>query len=390
MESSSAKKENNLKTFTIASFLNDFGSDIISPIWPLFVTSFAGANMAVLGLIDGLGEAIVSISQAASGYFSDKTRKRKVFVWLGYIFGAASRVGYALANAWQCLVPFRVLDRAGKMRGAPRDAIIADFSNDGDRGSNFGVLRAFDNLGAVCGILFSIAMLDVLGYRSLFLLAAIPSLIGAALIFANVKEPKTKDKFEYKEISLKDFDGNFKLFLALSAVFAFGSFSYSFLLVFANKFGFAVAAVPVLYLLFTLVASVFSIPFGRLSDKIKSRKKILMISYVCWLFSCSLFVISQSWISIVLAFIFYGLYKGAADTVQTAFVAELSPKDRRASGLGGFKMVVGLWALPASFVAGILWDSIGTTAPFYFSIVLTVISITALFFVKEKKLSRIG
>src|SRR3989338_10573064 len=111
------QEKKTIRIFAWGSFLNDLGSDIIYPIWPLFVTTFLGANMAVLGLIDGLGEAIVSISQAASGYLSDRIRKRKVFIWTGYLFGSISRVGYALSTDWQHLIPLKILDRAGKMRG---------------------------------------------------------------------------------------------------------------------------------------------------------------------------------------------------------------------------------------------------------------------------------
>jgi len=127
--------------FSLASFLNDFGSDMIYPIWPLFVTSFLGANMAVLGFIDGLGDAIVSISQAVSGYLSDRVKKRKIFIWTGYLFGSMSRIGYALSTMWQYLVPFRILDRSGKIRGAPRDAIVADVSTKENRGKNLGYLE---------------------------------------------------------------------------------------------------------------------------------------------------------------------------------------------------------------------------------------------------------
>jgi len=182
MEQTEAKKT--VRTFALASFLNDLGSDMIYPVWPLFVTTVLGANMAVLGFIDGLGEAIVSISQAASGYISDRIRKRKIFIWTGYLFGSLSRIGYGAATAWPHLVPFRILDRAGKIRGAPRDAMIADVSTDENRGRNFGLLRAMDNLGAVCGILICIFLFRVLGYRTLFFLAAIPSIIGAFLIFS--------------------------------------------------------------------------------------------------------------------------------------------------------------------------------------------------------------
>ncbi|MDI6654756.1 MAG: MFS transporter [Candidatus Hydrothermarchaeota archaeon] len=372
-----------VRTFALASFLNDLGSDMIYPIWPLFVTSVLGANMAVLGFIDGLGEAVVSISQAASGYISDWLRRRKVFIWTGYFFGSLSRVGYALSTAWQHLIPFRILDRAGKIRGAPRDAIIADISTKENRGKNFGLLRAMDHLGAVCGIIVCILFFGLLGYRNLFLLAAIPSAIGALLILSLIKEKKPANVRIYKGLSLKDLDKNFKLFLLLSSFFALGSFSYSFLLIYAKEFGFQVAFVPVLYLVFTAVASVFSLPFGKLSDKI-GRKQVLMLSYIFWGLVCLSFIFIQSYLAIILTFVLYGLHKGALEPVQKTFVSELAPTEYRASSLGGFQMVVGLCALPASLIAGILWDKINIFMPFYFSLSLTILSIIMLIFVKEK------
>ena len=371
-----------VRTFALASFLNDLGSDMIYPVWPLFVTTVLGANMAVLGLIDGLGEAIVSISQAASGYVSDRIRRRKVFVWTGYIFGSLSRIGYALSTVWQHLIPFKILDRAGKIRGAPRDAIIADISTKENRGRNFGLLRAMDNFGAVCGIIICILFFGLLGYRNLFLLAAIPSAIGALLIFSLIKERKPAARI-YKGLSLKDLDKNFKLFLLLSSFFALGSFSYSFLLIYAKEFGFQVVFVPVLYLMFTAVASVFSFPFGKLSDRI-GRKSVLVLSYVFWGLVCLSFIFIQSYLAIILTFVLYGLHKGALDPVQKTFVSELAPIEYRASILGGFQMTVGLCALPASLIAGILWDKIGILMPFYFSLGLTFLSIIMLMFVQEK------
>lgn len=373
-----------IRTFALASFLNDLGSDMIYPIWPLFVTSVLGAPMSALGFIDGLGEAIVSISQAVSGYISDKIRKRKIFVWTGYLFGSLSRVGYAISSVWQHLIPFRILDRAGKIRSAPRDAIIADISTKENRGKNFGLLRAMDNLGAVCGIIVCILFFKLLGYRNLFLLAAIPSVIGASLIFHLIKEKKPADIKIYKGLSLKDLDKNFKLFLLLSSFFALGSFSYSFLLIYAKEFGFQTAFVPVLYLVFTAVASIFSVPFGKLSDKI-GRKQVLMLSYIFWGLVCLSFIFFRSHLAIILAFVLYGLHKGALEPVQKTFVSELSPIKYRASSLGGFQMVVGLCALPASLIAGILWDKISIFMPFYFSLSLTALSIIMLIFVKENK-----
>jgi MFS family permease len=373
--------------FALASFLNDLGSDMIYPIWPMFITTGLGASMSVLGLLDGLGDALVSISQAASGYLSDRIRKRKVFVWLGYLLGSGARVGYALSATWQHVLPFRVLDRAGKMRGAPRDAMIADVSSRANRGTHFGVLRAMDNLGAVCGILVCMVLFGVLGYRSLFLLAAIPSAVGAILVVLAIKERKPADERIYKGISFSDLDRNFLLFLFLSAVFSLGSFSYSFLLMYAHELGFRLGFLPVLYLVFTAVASLVSLPFGRLADR-AGRRTVLLMSFLFWGLVCVCLLLVRSREGVVVAFVFYGLHKGAIDPVQKTFVSELAPRAYRASSLGGFQMVVGLCALPSSLLAGLLWDGVGVFVPLYVSIGLTTMATVLLIFVKEKTADR--
>ena len=387
MNSKAEKTQGNGKksivVFSLASFLNDFGSDIIYPIWPFFVTSLVEVNMAVLGLIDGLGEAIVSISQAGSGYLSDRLGKRKVFIWTGYFFGAMSRVGYAFSTVWQHLVPFKVLDRAGKMRGAPRDAIVADLSTDGNRGRNFGLLRTMDNLGAVWGIVTSLFLFGYLGwsYTSLFLLAAFPSLFGVLLILLFIRDRKTKEI--YKGLSLKDLTFNFKLFLLLSAIFALGSFSNSFLLVYAREAGFAESFVPVLYLIFTAMASLTALSFGKLADRL-GRRFVLILAYLLWGLMCVGFIYSSDYLGIILPFVVYGLHRGAIEPVQRTFVSELSPIEHRASLLGAFHMTVGLCALPASLIAGLLWDTFGGRAPFYFSLGLTSLTVVLMLFLREK------
>jgi MFS family permease len=378
-----AGRKKTVRTFAAASFLNDLGSDMIYPVWPLFVTSL-GANMAVLGFIDGIGDAIVSVSQAVSGYISDRIRKRKVFVWLGYAFAFLSRVGYAFSTFWQILIPFRVLDRAGKMRGAPRDAMIADLSTQANRGESFGVLRAMDNLGAVCGILLCILLFQYLGYRDLFLLAAIPSVVAVILILFRIREKKTGETRIYKGIRLSDLDRNLQLFMFLSSLFALGSFSYSFLLITSKDYGFQVAFIPVFYLLFTAVAFLCSLPFGKLSDR-TGRKCVLLISFVLWGLVCLTFLFLKGAWAVFAAFILYGLHRGSLDTVQKAFVSELGPEAYRASVLGGFQMVIGLCALPASLLAGLLWDQIDRHAPYAFSLGLTVVAALLLIFVKEKR-----
>jgi len=383
MKYQSTEPKKTIRTFALASFLNDLGSDMIYPVWPLFVTTILRANMAVLGFLDGLGEALVSISQAGSGYISDRIKKRKVFIWTGYLLGALSRLGYAISTIWPHLVPFRVLDRAGKIRSAPRDAIVADFSTKENRGKNFGLLRAMDHLGAVFGILICIVLFSILGYRVLFALAAIPSVVSAFLVFTLIKERKTGPIKTYKGISLKDLDRNFRLFLVLSSLYALGAFSYSFLLIYAKKFGFRLSFVPVLYLIFTISAFLFSYPSGRLSDKI-GRKYVLLISYLFWIAVCLGVISEPNRMMIIFIFILYGAHKGALEPVQRTFVCELAPPEFRASCLGGFQMIIGLCALPASFVAGVLWDTLGFLVPFYLSLILTLVSGIMLLFIKKR------
>jgi MFS family permease len=358
------------------------GSDMIYPIWPLFVTDILKANMAALGFLDGLGEALVSLSQAASGYISDRIRKRKIFIWTGYLCGALSRLGYAASRVWPHLIPFRILDRVGKIRSAPRDAMVADISSDRNRGRRFGLLRAMDNLGAVFGILLCVLLLKVLGYRLLFALAAVPSLIGALLILIKIKEKKAGETKIFRGLSFRDLSPSLRLYTLLSAIFALGAFSYSFLLVYAKTLGFKITFIPLLYLLYTAVASFFSYPFGRLSDKI-GRKRVLFLAYVFWAAICLGIVTKSSPAFVIFAFALFGLHKAALDPVQKTLTCELAPAAFRASCLGGFQMIIGFCALPASVLAGMLWEKIGPAAPFALSLGLTAVSSLLLSLVKE-------
>jgi MFS family permease len=376
------ENKRSIRAFAWASFLNDLGSDMIYPVWPLFVTSVMGANMAMLGLIDGLGEAFVSISKAISGYISDRIRKRKFFIWSGYILGSISRLGYALAPTWHLLIPLKILDRSGKIRSAPRDALVADISTDQNRGGNFGLMKAMDNLGAVCGIIVCLLLFEHIGFTNLFLIAALPSLVSAFLIYTYIKENKISDKKLFADFTFKDLDANFKLFLILNSVFTLGAFSYSFLLIFAGKCGFKATYLPIFYLIITLTAAIFSLPMGKLSDKI-GRKKLMYLAFILWAAICISFILSTNSIVVVAAFVLYGLHKAALETVQKTYTSELCPDCFRATGLGVFQMAIGICALPASLIAGFLWDNINMQAPFYLSLALSLVACFMLLFVKE-------
>ena len=381
-----SEKSNSIKVFGFASLLNDLGANMIYPIWPLFLTSVLGANMSILGLVDGLGDSLVSLSQALSGYLSDRLKKRKVFIWLGYLLGAISRLGYAFTTSWPMIIPYRILDRSGKIRDAPRDAIIADESNKTNRGNNFGLIKGMDKLGGVIGIILCIFFANLIGYQTFFMLAAIPSLISVGLVYYYIKEKKNPQIKLYKGIKLSNLSKNYKLFLILSSIFALGSFSYSFLMVFANKAGYEITLVPVFYLLYVVFAAVFSLPFGKLSDII-GRKNGMYIALILWALTCVVFIFFNAWWAMPLTFILYGLHHAALGPIQTTYVCELAPKKFKASALGGFQMCIGLCALPASIIAGILWDTMGKTTPFILSLILTLIAVIILYFVKENKKS---
>lgn len=376
------KEKKTIWTFALVSYLNDFGADMVHSLWPAFLTQTLGLNMTVLGLIDGLGDAMISISQAVSGYVSDRIRHRKVFIWIGYLLSAVSRIGFAFAGGWPMALFSKLVERSGKMRDTPRDAIAAEISDRRNRGSNFGILRTMDSFGAVCGVLVALWLVQHIPVRTLFAYAAIPSVLGAILVLVFIREEHNGFKL-YEGLHWKNLSGNFRWFLALSALFSVASFSYSFLLIFAQKFGFTLFEIPMLYLIYMAGAMVASYPLGRLADAL-GRRIVIFMGFLFWAATLSLLILSQSHVAIVLAFVLFGFSKGAIETVQRTYVSELAPHGYVASALGTFKLVVGLSALPASLIAGLLWDSMGVFAPFHLSLALTAIASVMLIFVDGK------
>lgn len=381
------EKDNNIKTvkiFSWASFFNDLGAEMAYPILPIFMREVLKANMTAVGIIDGLAESTISLTHVFFGYLSDKIKKRKIFIWLGYLISGLARIGYAFSFHWKILAGFRVLNNVGKIREAPRDATVADISLDHNRGKHFGILRMMDNLGAFLGILICILFFGYLGYRKLFLLAAIPSLISALLVLLLIKEKpylyiKDKDNFHFDKLS-----SNYKKFLIASIIFSLGSFSYSFLLIFIKESGVRESFIPIIYLIFALFASLFSIPFGKLADRI-GRKAVLIISFLLWGLVCLMFIFFKSPLIFLMAFVVYGLHKGAIEPAERAFVSELSPVEYKSSGLGLYKTATGLCALPSALIAGLLWDKINKLLPFYLGLLLTIISLILLTIIKVKK-----
>ncbi|MBI2635458.1 MAG: MFS transporter [Parcubacteria group bacterium] len=369
--------------FSLGAFLNDLGYYAVITIWPIFVTSVIGASVTFLGFIDGLGDAFVSLSQAGSGFLSDKLKKRKIFIWLGYFFAFISRIIYAVSyQPWQ-LIPGKILDRSGKMRDAPRDAIVADITLREKRAYAFGTLKAADRGGAVFGLLASIVLVGYFSYRQMFFLAAIPSLIGSFIVLFFVREHARADYLK-PAFSFKFISRDLKIFTLTSVIFTLGAFSDSFYILAANRFGVSLKFVPLFFLAFLLCSSVFAIPFGKLSDKI-GRRFVVAISFILFIVVNLIFIFYNSFWMIFIAFVVYGIHSAAYEGNLKTIVAEFAPSSLRSSVIGSFQMLIGLTALPASLIAGILWDGIGLKAPFVLSLSLTCVALLILIFVHEPK-----
>jgi len=394
-----------VRTFGSASFLNDMGSDIVFSIWPIFVglLSPPGLTPLVLGIIDGTGDLVVNILKGISGIWSDRIQKRKPFIWSGYMMGASSRIVYAFAPTWQWLIPAKILDRAGKVRGAPRDAIVADVSTHETRGKNFGLLRTADHTGATAGILITIAFVTfvfpwltlvygfdlLMNIRLLFLLAAIPTFIGALVIIYRItdyrKEPG-KAVFH-----LSGINRSLAIFITLSVIFALASFSWSLVTLYAGIYIIPPAinpilGVPVAYLVFTLAAALTSAPLGRLGDRI-GRRRTILIGFFFFGGMCAIFLFTPSFWTVRFALIFYGISIGATVPMQSALISELSPLKVRSSVLGFYQMLIGFALLPASVIAGFLWVFLGPSYTFGLALFLTFIAAILLPFVHEPKTS---
>lgn len=371
--------------FAAASFLNDVGYYLVTVIWPVFVTVTLGASTTFLGFVDGFGDALTSISQAFSGFLSDKLKKRKVFIWIGYASAFLSRVVYAVSRVpWQ-VIPGKILDRGGKLRDAPRDAIVADIKKYNVRATAFGTLRAADRTGALVGLLASLFLIMALTQRQLFMVAAIPSLVGAILVFFFIHESSPKTAPEKKlSFSFKLADRNLKLFTVASAVFTLGAFTDSFYILAAKTVGYSLEEVTLLYGVFILVSALTAIPFGKLADRI-GRKIVLSVAYLLFIVANFFFATANSLALFLVAFFVYGLHYGAYEGNLKTIVADMSPPEFRASFLGSFAMVMGLIALPASVIAGFLWQTVEFRAPFVFSVLLSFVALVILALVREKK-----
>ena len=372
----------NVLWLSVVSLLTDFSSEMIYPLLPFFLTTVLGAGPAFLGLIEGVAETTASLLKLASGWFSDRIGKRKSLVLLGY--GVASLVRPLIAIAglpWQVLA-IRFADRVGKgIRTAPRDALIAESIPPERHGAAYGYHRAADHFGAVLGPLTASALLLALPgrYRLVFALAAVPAILSVIVLAAKVHDTGVTARLAPKA-EFKGFSGlgrKFHLFLAIVLIFTLGNATDAFLLVRAQELGVPLALIPVLWGAFHVSKMIWSVIGGRLADRLGPRPAII----AGWLVYAATYVgfgfASQAW-QVWALFAVYGLFYGLTEAPEKALVAAVAPANQRGAAFGAYHFSIGLGALPASVLFGLLWQRFGATTAFLVGASLSVIAATAL------------
>lgn len=383
---------------SVVSFLNDTSSEIIYPLLPAFLFLTLGATPFAIGLIEGLAESVASILKLFSGYLSDKFKQRKLPVFLGYSLAAIVRPLLAFVTSWQQVLVVRMTDRIGKgIRGAPRDALIASEVPEERRGLAFGFNRAADHLGAVVGPIVAYFLLTYLAadpenptaleYQRVFLYASIPVAIGLFVIVAFVHEHKKEDESAEPnpiKFSLSEFDGNFKRFLVIIAVFTLSNSTDAFLLLRAEQSGIAPAMLPILWMVLHFSKVFSSLIAGDISDRL-GRKSMILSGWVIYaLVYIGFAFIDAPWQAWML-FIVYGAYFGLTEGVEKALVADMVEEEKRGTAFGFYNLAYGITVFPASLLFGFMWSRYGVEAAFILSASISIGAAVLLLTVHSRK-----
>ncbi|MCX6332908.1 MAG: MFS transporter [Bacteroidia bacterium] len=370
------------------SFLTDTSVKMVYSVMPMFLMSI-GASKTSLSLIEGIAESTASLVKALSGFWSDKIGKNKPFMIIGYGLSALIIPLYTFVVTPFHVLILRFIERFGKgIRTAPRDSLIAGSINEGESGRSFGLQKAMDNSGAIAGPLMAFALLSFFpeNFRLIFLLAGIPAILAIFVIIFGIKEAK-KSKYElFSKFHFKDFPAKYYFFLVIIFVFTLGNSTDALLMVKANEVGVKVALIPIVYLITNLVSVLVSIPIGSLSDRI-GKEKILITGFIIYAVVYYGFGITTSLGAIISLFALYGLYSAATDGIQKAFISDMIDKNKKGTGLGIYNALLGITLLPASLIAGSLYDKVNSSVPFYFGAATAALSVILMlaYFLKYKK-----
>ena len=386
----------NVIWLSLAAMFNDISGEIVQRGLPLFLSATLGVSKSLIGLIEGVADTTASLLQVVSGWYSDRWASRKTVAGAGYSMTALARPILYFASSWVLPLFAKFLDRAGKgVRTSPRDALIADSVSPEMRGRAFGLNRALDPAGAVIGALLAAGFLyhwqgsntssiSMPQWKTLMIIAAVPSVIAALIVFIIVREEKRNRQMPppIRKIFEVGRDKRFRKLLFVVTFFTLGLSSDAFLVLRAQSLGISMWAIFVIIALFNLVTTVSAYPAGILSDRL-SRRVIIRAGWITYaLIYLGFAYATQAW-HIWALYIAYGIFYGLTEGVEKAFVADLVKPEERGAAYGIYNGAVGIAVLPASLIAGILWQNYGPAAPFLFGSAIALIATLWLSTVKE-------
>ena len=366
------------------SLLMDISSEMIHALLPLFMVGTLGMSVALVGLLEGLAEATALILKVFSGVISDWFGKRKPLAVLGYGLGAATKPLFALATGPGMIFTARLLDRVGKgIRGAPRDALVADIAPPEQRGAAFGLRQSLDTVGAFLGPLLAVGLMLLWAndFRAVFAVAIIPAALCVALLVLGVQEPERPAGAPrvnpISQASLQRLPRAYWWVVGVGAVFTLARFSEAFLVLRAEQVGIALALVPLVMVAMNAVFSVTAYPFGKLSDRV-SHRRLLLAGLAVLVLADVVLAASTHWTGLLLGVALWGVHMGMTQGLLAAMVADTAPADLRGTAYGFFNLMSGLAMLAASVVAGLLWQYWGPAWTFGAGAMFSAVAMAAL------------
>ena len=353
------------------SMLMDISSEIVHSLLPMFLVAGLGASVTTIGLIEGVAEATALIVKVFSGGLSDYLGNRKWLAVAGYALGTISKPFFAIAGSAQIVLAARFADRIGKgIRGAPRDALVADITPPQDRGAAFGLRQALDTIGAFTGPLLAAALMFLWSndYRRIFWIALVPGVLAVLLLALGVREPQraaaSKGINPISRASLRQLSGAYWWVVAIGAVFTLARFSEAFLVLRAMQGGMKPALVPLVMVAMNAVYMLSAYPFGKLADTM-SHLRLLVIGLGFLVLADLVLAHSGQWTFVLLGVALWGLHMGMTQGLLAVMVAQSAPASLKGTAFGLFNLVAGTAMLAASVVAGVLWEGVGAAATFY-------------------------
>lgn len=382
--------EKNVFYTGLTSFFTDTSVKMLYSVMPLFLLSI-NASKTTISLIEGIAESTASLLKALSGYWSDKIGKNKPFMIIGYGVTALVTPIYSFVFLPVHVLLLRFVERVGKgIRTAPRDSLISGSIKGNEAGKNFGFHKAMDNSEAIIGPLAAFLLLYFfpLNFTNIFIIATIPAVLGVLTIVIFIKEAKTDKKGNIDKFRFKQLPKKFYFFLVIIFVFTLGNSADALLLVKTSETKIDQSYIPFLYMIFNAVSVLIAIPVGKISDRI-GREILIILGFFIYAVVYFLFGRYNSINVFIFLFILYGFYSALSDTGQKAMVSDIVCKDLKGTGFGIYHAVLGVTLLPASLIAGILYDNVNSNAPFYFgssmAFLATVLMVIFAVFFRTKK-----